>query len=106
MDHKNLKDLKSKEPIPGFHGKFIHSENMTFAYWDIHAGSSLPEHQHAHEQVANILEGEFEFTVNGEVKLCKAGDVVVLPSNTPHSGRALTYCRILDVFNPRREDYQ
>ncbi len=105
MDHTQLKDVESREVMPGFHGRFIHSENMTFAWWDIHAGSTLPEHHHEHEQVANILEGEFEFTVDGEVRLCKAGDIVVLPSNVPHSGKALTYCRILDVFNPRREDY-
>ncbi|TRX58810.1 cupin domain-containing protein [Fulvivirga sp. M361] len=106
MNHKSLKDIDSKELLPGFHGKFIHSENMTFAYWDIQAGSALPEHHHEHEQVANILEGEFEFIINGEITRCKTGDVVVLPSNTPHAGKALTYCRILDVFNPVREDYQ
>ena len=104
MEHTSLDNKDTLEVMPGFHGKFIHSAHMTHAYWNIEAGSALPEHHHVHEQVANILEGEFEFTVNGETKVCKAGDVVVLRSNVPHSGRAITDCRILDVFSPRRED--
>ncbi|MEM7106611.1 MAG: cupin domain-containing protein [Bacteroidota bacterium] len=104
MEITSIFELESKEVMPGFKGKFIHSEQMTHAYWDIEAGAELPEHYHVHEQVANILEGEFEFTVNGEVRICKAGDVVVLRSNIPHSGKALTDCKILDVFSPRRED--
>ena len=61
MKKTDLKNINSKEMVPGFHAKFIHSENMTLAYWDIKAGSSLPEHSHINEQVLNLLEGEFEF---------------------------------------------
>lgn len=104
MKIQSLNELQKKEVMPGFHGRFIHSAAMTHAYWDIDAGMELPEQQHVHEQVANILEGEFEFTVDGQIKICKAGDVVVLPSNVPHSGRAITDCKILDVFAPGRED--
>ncbi len=104
MDQVTLNNVEAVEMMPGFHGKFIHSASMTHAYWTIEAGSELPEHHHIHEQVANILEGEFEFTVEGETRICKAGDVVILPSNVPHSGRAITDCKILDVFAPSRED--
>lgn len=97
-------DLPEKEMMPGFSGRFIPSKEMTHAYWTIQAHAELPEHHHIHEQVANILEGEFEFTVDGETRICKAGDVVILPANVPHSGRAITDCKILDVFVPARED--
>ncbi|HHH50031.1 MAG TPA: cupin domain-containing protein, partial [Saprospiraceae bacterium] len=59
-----------------------------------------------HEQVSNIISGAFEMTVDGVTKVCKAGDIVILPSNVPHSGRALTDCYIIDVFQPVREDYK
>ena len=52
------------------------------------------------------MEGEFELTVGGESRVIKAGDVVVIPGNTPHSGKAVTDCRILDVFHPVRDDYK
>ncbi|WP_286756265.1 cupin domain-containing protein [Roseivirga sp. UBA838] len=107
MPFINLKDIPSKELLPGFSGKMIHTQNMTLAYWEIKAGSELPEHSHVHEQVAaQVISGEFELTLEGETKLMKAGDVAIIPSNATHSGRAITDCQLLDVFNPAREDYQ
>ena len=102
----SLKALEAKELLPGFRGKFIHSENMTFAYWEIKKDSFLPEHSHPHEQVANMIEGKFEIIIDGVATVLEPGDVGVIPSNAIHSGKALTDCKILDVFNPVREDYQ
>ena len=79
---------------------------MTLAYWSVEAGSVLAEHAHPHEQVANVLHGEFELTVDGETKVLKPGMVVVIPPHAPHSGRAVTACELLDVFHPVREDYR
>ncbi|MDM8537359.1 cupin domain-containing protein [Desulfobacterales bacterium HSG17] len=106
MPFINLNDLNEKEMLPGLRARFVHTENMTFSYWNITAGAELPDHSHPHEQVANILEGEFELTVDGQAKIITPGDVVVIPSKASHSGRAITDCRILDVFYPVREDYR
>ena len=57
-------------------------------------------------EVVNVLEGVLELTVNGEVSRLEPGDVFVIPPDAPHSGRALTACRVLDVFAPVREDYR
>ena len=100
-----LENVPLKEIVPGYQARFVHSEHMTFAYWEIESGNSLPEHQHPHEQVVNMLEGEFELVVDGVPHQLKAGDVFVLNSNVPHGGRSITDCRILDVFQPVREDY-
>lgn len=105
MINYQLDKMEAKELISGFQGKFIHTEHMTQAYWEVKSGSVLPEHHHVHEQISNVLEGEFEFTVEGETKVCKAGDVMVFYSNVPHSGRAITDCKILDVFSPARLEY-
>ena len=105
MVFKNLNDIEQKELIPGYKVRFIHSKNMTIAYWDIKKDAPLPEHKHPHEQIANMIEGKFELTVGGETKIVKAGDVAVIPSNTKHSGKAITDCKIIDIFYPIREDY-
>ncbi|MBO3699580.1 cupin domain-containing protein [Roseivirga sp. E12] len=106
MPFIQLENVKSKELLPGFSVKFVHTEKMTLAYWDIKAGSVLPEHSHHHEQVAaQVMSGEFELTLEGESKVMKAGDIAVIPSNAVHSGRAITDCQLLDVFSPVREDY-
>ena len=101
-----LEDIEQKEILPGFKVRFVHSQHMTFAFWDIDAGSELPEHSHHHEQVAIVESGEFELTIGGDTQVYSKGKVAVIPSNAPHSGRALTDCKILDVFSPVREDYQ
>jgi quercetin dioxygenase-like cupin family protein len=53
-----------------------------------------------------MIEGEFELIVNGESHLLGANDVFVIPSDAMHSGRAITDCKIIDVFYPIREDYR
>jgi quercetin dioxygenase-like cupin family protein len=103
---ETVKNLPTREVFPGFHGRFVHSTNMTFAYWDIDQGSLVPEHSHMHEQVVNMLEGTLELTVDGHRQVLGPGQVLVIPSHAIHSGRALTPCKVLDVFSPVREDYR
>ncbi len=106
MTFLSLKDIEEKEIVPGYRAKFVHSENMTLAYWDIDPGAVMPEHSHPQEQIANVLEGRFELTVDGELQLLEPGMVVVIPGGVPHGGVALTSCRLLDAFHPLREDYK
>jgi len=102
----NIPDLAPFEITRGFTARMIHTDNMTIAFVDVEAGAELPEHAHIHEQVTNLLEGEFEFVLGDQTMLLTPGLTVVIPSNVPHSGRALTACRILDVFQPVREDFR
>ncbi|MGD2144965.1 MAG: cupin domain-containing protein [Anaerolineae bacterium] len=99
-------EIETRELIPGADVGFVHTENMTLAYWDFDPGVPLPEHSHTHEQVTNIIEGVFELTVGGETRQLEAGSVVVIPPNATHCGRSVTECRVIDVFYPVREDYR
>ena len=102
----NIKNLKQREIIPGFNGKFINGENITWAFWDIKKDSSIPDHFHIHEQIMHVISGDFEFTINGLTSVFSEGDTIVIPSNIPHRGKALTNCKIMDVFSPKREEYK
>ncbi len=106
MSFINLNEITEREIVPGFKGKFIHSENVTVVHWSITAGSQLSEHNHPHEQVTNVLAGELELTVEGVTRRLKSGEVAVVPSDVKHHGIAITDCYILDVFYPVREDYR
>ena len=106
MPFLKLEDSAPREIFPGFHVHFVHSANMTFAHWTIKAGAGLPEHSHPHEQVVNMLEGEFELTISGETRRLMPRSVAIIPSNAIHSGKAITDCRIIDAFYPIREDYR
>ena len=103
--HLNLTQIQSKEIMPGYHGKMIHTENMSIAFWEVEKDAEVPEHAHMNEQVMHVLEGSFEFCVEGETKVYHPGDLVVIAPHRKHSGKALTPCKLMDVFSPVREEY-
>ncbi len=99
-------DMVRKEPMAGFVGRFATGVTMTSVNWTIAAGSELPEHAHPHEQVSHVLVGEFEMTIEDKTQRLGPGMVAFVPPNAAHSGRAITECRIIDVFHPVRDDYR
>jgi quercetin dioxygenase-like cupin family protein len=106
MPFVELSQLPQKEVIPGYQARSIHTGTMTMMYWTVSEGAAMPVHTHVHEQVAHVLKGKFELTVEGETRILEAGTVAVIPPHVPHGGRAITYCELLDVFHPEREDYR
>lgn len=98
--------IRPKTIVAGYDARFIHTESMTFSFLEVKAGASLPAHSHIHEQVSHVLEGSFQLTIDGEVVVFGQGTIVVIPPNAVHSGIAITDCKIMDVFNPIREDYR
>nr|WP_288935140.1 cupin domain-containing protein [uncultured Allomuricauda sp.] len=101
-----LEDINKRSLLPGFDVKFVHSHNLTLAFWEIKAGSQLPEHEHYNEQISQVVEGKFQLTIGSKTTIIEQGEVAIIPPNEKHSGKALTNCKILDVFYPLREDYK
>ena len=98
--------LPLKQVIPGFHGRFVHTQHSTLGFWEVEKGATLPAHSHYHEQITEVREGEFQLTFNGETKIYVPGMIAVIPSGVEHSGNAITDCKLLDIFLPVREDYK
>ena len=59
-----LKNILGKEIIPGFKGKFVHGKDMTLAFWKVKKGSTIPPHEHIHEQTLYVKSGTFELEIN------------------------------------------
>jgi quercetin dioxygenase-like cupin family protein len=95
-----------KEIAPGYASKLIHTAHNTFNFIEVTEGSTVPLHSHLHEQCAFVLEGEFELNINGQARRLTPGVFAIIPPHVPHSGLAITHCRLLDVFSPVREDYK
>ena len=78
---------------------------MSFVYFEAHG--VVPEHSHPHEQMGMVLEGEFELVIDGEARIVREGDAYWIPSDVPHSARALGSPAVaLDIFSPPREEYK
>ena len=106
MAFVELSGLVSKEIIKGYTARSIHTGTLSLIYWTVEAGTAMPIHSHVHEQVAHVLNGKFELTVDGETRILEPGIIAVIPPHVPHGGKALTDCELLDVFQPEREDYK
>ena len=106
MEFIELQKMTPREMAKGVKVRFVHSGSMTVAYWEIDAGSSVPEHSHPHEQIMTVLEGQITFFLGAETQKMGEGSAVVIQPNVPHGGEAIVNCRLLDVFHPVREDYR
>lgn len=100
-------NTKNKVTIfPGVQSAMEHSVQSTFGCVTLHAGVTAPIHSHPHEQWTYVLEGEMEFTLDGETQLLLPGMSAFIPSNILHGAVAVTACKVIDVFTPAREDYR
>jgi quercetin dioxygenase-like cupin family protein len=103
---RNFNDIHPKEIAPGYLSKFIHTDSNTINFIDVKAGSTVPLHQHIHEQLSFVLEGKFELTVDGVAQILEPGLFAVIPPNAVHGGTSITDCKLIDLFSPVREDYK
>ena len=101
-----LEELPELQIAEGVLARVVTAESMSVMHVRISAGAPVPEHSHHHEQVVNVIEGELELTVDGVKHSLVPGRVMVLEPNVVHSGRAVTDCRVVDVFQPVREDFR
>ncbi len=106
MGFINYNTLKRAEIFPGIRSAMEHSQQVTFGSVTLDKGTLAPIHSHPHEQWTYVLEGEMEFTLDGEKQLLLPGMGAYIPSNTLHGAFAVTACRVIDIFVPVREDYK
>lgn len=110
-DHILINDQSDWTDLaPGLRRKLIHTENLMLVIVEFTNGPAErpdPFHDHPHEQVSYIAEGELILFIKGagEQKLQK-GDLFSIPSGIPHTVQTLTpVVRIIDSFTPIREEF-
>jgi len=62
-------------------------------------------HAHVHHQCSYVVSGVFEFTINGETKIVKAGDALYMEPDIPHGVKCLEAGLLIDTFSPVRTDF-
>ncbi len=105
MPFYDLSNIQAISLVNGITVKTAYSENLSLAYLSLPAFSRIPTHHHENDQIGIVLEGEVEYTIGEETKLCSPGTIVVVPSNEPHSLVVVSSqtAKFVDVFTPPRK---
>lgn len=98
------------EVRPGVERRMLYTDHLHMVVINFKNGPWAdpdPYHQHVHEQITYIEEGELIFFCEGEdQQLLKAGDLFAVPSNKRHTIQLLSAtARLVDSFTPVREDF-
>ena len=61
-------------------------------------------HNHPHTQITYVVSGAFEFEINGEKKVVRAGDTMLKKDGVVHGCVCLEEGILLDIFTPMRQE--
>ena len=105
--HHRWDDIPAEQLNPQLTRQFVSGTQAMLARIVLAKGCSVPTHAHPNEQIACILSGHLQFTLGDDptpIDL-RAGEVLVIPANLPHSAVAIEDTVDLDLFAPPREDW-
>jgi quercetin dioxygenase-like cupin family protein len=67
--------------------------NLTLFSFDKEQG--LSEHKTSYDAIVQILDGEAEITINGQLFHLGKGQAIIMPANVPHSLKAIERFKML-----------
>ena len=105
VQYVRLAEMPMEHLNPLVDRQFVFGEKGMLARLVLRAGAAVPLHSHENEQITYILEGALKFSLpEGEI-VVRAGEILVIPADVPHSAEALEDTIDLDVFCPPRADW-
>ncbi len=105
LQHIRLQDMPVEHLNPLIDRQFVAGERSMLARIILRKGSIVPQHSHDNEQITYVLDGVLKFIIEGKELIVRSGEILVIPSNLPHSAEALEDTVDLDIFCPPREDW-
>lgn len=103
--HESFSEIPIEHLNPLIERQFVSAERAMLARLLLRKGCVVPMHQHENEQITYILSGALKFSIGNREIVVRGGEVLVIPSNTPHSAEALEDTIDLDIFTPPRQDW-
>jgi quercetin dioxygenase-like cupin family protein len=105
VQHVQLAKIPTERLNPLLDRQFVFGEKGMLARLVLRAGCVVPLHSHENEQITYILEGALKFCLEGKDIIVRAGEILIIPANVPHSAEALEDTVDLDLFCPPRADW-
>jgi quercetin dioxygenase-like cupin family protein len=107
--HTRWSDIPAEQLNPLLTRQFVTGTEAMFARIDLKKGCIVPRHQHPNEQITYITHGALLFLLGEEgstvERIVRAGELLVIPANLPHSAEALEDTTDFDIFAPPRQDW-
>ena len=105
LQHVRLRDFPVEQVNPLLDRQLVSGERSMLARIILRKGCVVPLHSHDNEQITYILEGALRFLIQDREIIVSEGEVLVIPSQVPHSAEALEDTVDLDIFCPPRADW-
>lgn len=106
--HYRWQDIPSESMKGTITRRVITSDKIMLGEVRFRKGDTVPKHSHVNEQFTYVVAGTLRFWLgeDGARQVdVNAGEVLVIPSNLPHSAEALEDVIEFDIFNPPRQDW-
>lgn len=98
--------MSKKSIAPGVSIAVAGGDRAQMSFVTLTPGSQVPMHDHPHEQMGVVLEGEFVMVIGEESRTIRTGDKYVIPGGVRHGVTEVMVKSVaLDIFSPPREDY-
>ena len=94
------------ELAPGVRMRPLFGDGAMLNLLEFEPGARVPVHDHPHEQLGYVVEGELVLEIDGVEHRLRPGDGYRIAGGTPHAAWSEGRCVVLDVFDPVREDYR
>lgn len=101
-----LRDTAPHELVPGVTMRPLFGEGAQLNLLEFEPGARVPRHEHPHEQLGYVLEGELTLEIDGVEHRLAPGAAFQIPGGVQHAAWSEGPCVVLDVFQPVREDYR
>ncbi len=105
LEKTSWKSIELEQMNDNITRQMISGENATISQLVIKKGGTVPRHSHVNEQYSWIVSGALKFIFDDREIVVAAGEILLIPSNAPHSAVALEDTLDVDFFAPRREDW-
>ncbi len=101
------KKIKTEDLGQGISRKILaFDEKLMSVEVSFEKGAIGEPHLHEeHDQISYVLDGVFEYTIDGETFIGRTGDSFYVKPGSMHGAVCVEAGRLLDIFTPQRKDF-
>ena len=95
---KNLSDLVRYQENAVVSSEIIKKDTGIITVFAFDKGQGLSEHTAPFDALVNIIDGQAEVTISGQMFTVKEGEMIIMPANKPHLIKAVEKFKMLLVM--------